>query len=286
MATGEVFIKNLLNNIKSSCETVGAPIKARSLELAAQRAEKVQKFVNMFTTVENNPAIAAFTKAGNRVIDLGKTCNNLLGDPANKLSANAKAGFDKWVKAGRPSSPAKAIPISGWRKYAHNIGEFFSKIWDWVYNTIFAPIARVFGDIWDKVSGVFRTIGDALYKYIGKPFIDHIYNPIKNALSSKIGDSSSTWGDALLTALVVFAAFAALFLIGKWLYAKYKNWQAKRSGRVRESYVDMLNRQSFIEAKQVARFLKENTAMSKYDCNKVANFVYKKSLNRKINNLI
>lgn len=206
-----------------------------------------------------------------------------LGKGMNAAMKGVKAGTAEVSQGIMAAKRALGIPE---KTFMQKTADFFTKMWNRIYEVIFKPISEFFGSIWDKIVGVFKLIGEKLYQWIGKPFMDYIYNPIKGALGSKVGGSDVTWGNVLLVGLLVLAAAAVMYYIVKWVYAKYKNWRAKSSGRVRESYINTLNRQSFIEAKNVASFLKENTSMSKKECNKVANYVYKSSLTRKINNLI
>ena len=138
--------------------------------------------------------------------------------------------------------------------------------------------------IWGKkLSKMFKTMGawimDKLTKFWN--WIVEKFAPVSEAVSNYFKNTPN-WQIALHA--VIFAAVVALLaFIGRFLYKKYKN---SSKAKTRESYLNTLNRQSFIEAKNVASFLKENTSMSKKECNKVANYVYKNSLTRKINNLI
>ena len=111
---------------------------------------------------------------------------------------------------------------------------------------------------------------------------------IKNFFSQVFTDKGIVWKGTSGGHLLLYGIAALVLALIIWfVYKIVKKIRArKQMAATTESYVSLLSDQSFLEAKQVAYYLKENTAMSKKDCNKIANFVYKKSLNRKLNNLI
>ena len=111
---------------------------------------------------------------------------------------------------------------------------------------------------------------------------------IKRFFSKVFTEDGITWKGASGGHLVLYGIAAVVLGLIIWFVWKIvkKIRARKQMAATTESYVSLLSDQSFLEAKQVAYYLKENTAMSKKECNKIANFVYKKSLNRKLNNLI
>ena len=139
------------------------------------------------------------------------------------------------------------------------------------WNSFMSYLGKLFGTLgrWFSAAG----------KYLSEKF-----NVLKN---SGIGAffKGNTWYENGVCILIVLAITGFLCWLGYKIYQVLMK-KRKNKGGVRESYIRALNRQSFIEAKNVASFLKENTSMNKYERDKVAKYVYKNSLTRKINNLI
>lgn len=134
------------------------------------------------------------------------------------------------------------------------------------YFNLFSGSGGVAGDSVNKAAGWFDKIKEAFTKVFSKEF-----------MSAGATNHGIVWG---IVAVI-------LLLLGWIAYKIIKKIRSrKQMAATTESYVSLLSDQSFLEAKQVAYYLKENTAMSKKECNKVANYVYKSSLNRKLNNLI
>ena len=165
-------------------------------------------------------------------------------------------------------------PSSAWNSCTQTLkgGKFVNEsTWDMIkryYNNLFRSAGGAAGAATSTATGWFDKVKAAFSNVFSKG-----WEGFKNAPGL---DQGIVWG-----------IIAVVLVVLTWIaYKIIKKIRARRQTATTESYVSLLSDQSFLEAKQVAYYLKENTAMSKKDCNKIANFVYKKSLNRKLNNLI
>ena len=132
----------------------------------------------------------------------------------------------------------------------------------WATEYILAPIRGAFNALGVALTGLWKGIM-------------FVWDKVSGAFSD-------VWKDGLKLNASTGIVAAVIAVIAGILYWAYRVWK-KKSRRRSESYINALSRQSFVEAKRVAKFLDENTMMSKRDCNKVANYVYRNSLNRKLN---
>ena len=148
--------------------------------------------------------------------------------------------------------------------------------------------------IWDKIKVFYLSLfGEQAYgvgvaagnvKNIGISWFGKVQEAFGNVFTK---GWSGFVGAGASSHAIVWSILAVVLALLLWIaYKIIKKIRSRKRAATTESYVSLLSDQSFLEAKQVAYYLKENTAMSKKDCNKIANFVYKKSLDRKLNNLI
>lgn len=256
------------------------------------KAAKVFQAVGRLNPTEMSDLTTTYSQIMKQGIDTNRAFQNIANggnfskDQMTVLQAMmgninvGKVGDSAFVGKGQMFSDFDATSAEG--KKLLDVGQASAKFWS------DHPFLRSLRNGWNSfisyIGKLFGTIGrwfSAAGKYLSDKF-----NVLKNSGLSAFF-KGNTWYENGVCILVVLAITGFLCWGAYKLYQiMFKKRQMKKNATVKESYIRTINRQSFIEAKQVARFLKENTAMSKYDCNKVANFVYKKSLNRKINNLI
>ena len=125
-------------------------------------------------------------------------------------------------------------------------------------------------------NGIFASHGSALggFKASALSFFDKIKSAFGDVFTkgwegfkgAGIGNQAIVWG--IIAVILGLLTLAAIKIIKKIRVRR----QAKATA------------ESYIEAKNVAYYLNENTDMSKTECNKIANFVYKKSFNRRLLN--
>ena len=89
------------------------------------------------------------------------------------------------------------------------------------------------------------------------------------------------WG-AVIIVLVTVCYFSSKYIIKKLKQKKINKINEVSIKYMKCSETNFLSKhattETFLKAKAVAHYLKENTSMSKKDCNKIANFVYNKEL--------
>ena len=100
---------------------------------------------------------------------------------------------------------------------------------------------------------------------------------IKSFFSQVFTDKGIAWKGTSGGHLLLYGIAALVLALIIWAaYKIIKKIIARRKAKA--------TAESYIEAENVAYYLRENTDMSKKDCNKIANFVYRKSLDRRLLN--
>lgn len=100
---------------------------------------------------------------------------------------------------------------------------------------------------------------------------------IKSFFSQVFTDKGIAWKGTSGGHFVLYGIAALVLALIIWVaYKIIKKIIARRNAKA--------TAESYIEAENVAFYLRENTDMSKKDCNKIANFVYRKSLDRRLLN--
>ena len=183
--------------------------------------------------------------------------------------------------------------VANWESVKHMYNGVYAgkamTLWANAKTTVVDNKLVIDNSIWGQIKLFFNNLFGTQGYAAGKAAKEATgwYNRIKSFFDPVFGDGGSLIGKDI-SHFVVYGVLAVIIALLTWIAVKIikKIRARKQMAATTESYVSLLSDQSFLEAKQVAYYLKENTAMSKKDCNRIANFVYKKSLNRKLNNLI
>ena len=185
------------------------------------------------------------------------------------LLTMAEESWRKWdvIKAGMGSYAAEGEKV--WKSFTATEGAgMMTNLWGRLKN-FYDNLFRAVGGAGGAVSGTTNSWFSKVQEFFSGVFTKDGFK--------FFGKSGGHY--------TMYAVLAVVIVLLVWVVWKIVKKIRSRKATT-ESYVSLLSDQSFLEAKQVAYYLKENTAMSKKDCNRIANFVYKKSLNRKLNNLI